>query len=147
MNQFYHRGKRYRPFLLPTRLVQEVLEQHAMSQDKVWKSNVRAMTKQWLDMGLRSRAVTRDLTWGIPLPLDGDEWLGKCVYVWFEAVQGYSTCAQIWSSQEGVSSSHSMGENAWEAWWKIGENGTKPRHLYFLWARIIFHSIQSSRLL
>ena len=42
------------------------------------------MTKQWLDMGLRPRAVTRDLDWGIPLPLEGDEWDGKCIYVWFE---------------------------------------------------------------
>ena len=47
-----------------------------------------AMTKQWLDMGLRPRAVTRDLDWGIPLPLEGEEWSGKCIYVWFEAVQG-----------------------------------------------------------
>ena len=123
-------------------LFQKVLEQHAMSKEKVWKSNVKAMTKQWLDMGLRSRAVTRDLSWGIPLPLDGDEWLGKCVYVWFEAVQGYSTCAQIWSSQEEVVSSHSMGPNAWKAWWEIDGNGTKPRHLYFLGKdNIPFHTV------
>ena len=104
------------------------------------------MTKQWLDMGLRSRAVTRDLTWGIPLPLDGDEWLGKCVYVWFEAVQGYSTCAQIWSSQEGVSSSHSMVKTHG----KHGGRLVKMEPNYdtcIFWARIIFHSIQSSGLL
>ena len=76
-------------------LFQEVLEQHAESRSAVWKSNVKAMTKQWLDMGLRPRAVTRDLSWGIPLPLEDNEWKGKCVYVWFEAVQGYTTCAQI----------------------------------------------------
>ena len=66
-------------------LFQSSLEEHAASQEKTWKPNVKAMTKQWLDMGLRPRAVTRDLSWGIELPLDDDEWVGKCVYVWFEA--------------------------------------------------------------
>ena len=123
-------------------LFQNALEQHALSQEKIWKPNVRAMTKQWLDMGLRPRAVTRDLTWGIPLPMEGDEWLGKCVYVWFEAVQGYSTCAQIWSSQQTVASNHPMGANAWEAWWKVDNDGKKPRHLYFLGKdNIPFHTV------
>ena len=123
-------------------LFQDALENHASAQDKVWKSNVRAMTKQWLDMGLRPRAVTRDLEWGIPLPLNGEEWQGKCVYVWFEAVQGYSTCAQIWASQESVSSQHPMGTDAWESWWKIDEYGNKPRHLYFLGKdNIPFHTV------
>ncbi len=70
---------------------QSALEAHAADRQAVWKPNVRAMTKQWLDMGLRPRAVTRDLAWGIELPLEGTEWQGKCVYVWFEAVQGYYT--------------------------------------------------------
>ena len=123
-------------------LFQNALEQHALSQEKIWKPNVRAMTKQWLDMGLRPRAVTRDLSWGIPLPMEGDEWLGKCVYVWFEAVQGYSTCAQIWSSQQTVASNHPMGANAWEAWWKVDKDGKKPRHLYFLGKdNIPFHTV------
>ena len=69
-------------------LFQKALETHAQQQQSVWKANVKAMTKQWLDMGLRPRAVTRDLSWGIPVPLDGGEWDGKCIYVWFEAVQG-----------------------------------------------------------
>ena len=56
---------------------QEVLEEHAKQRQGVWKPNVKAMTKQWLDMGLRPRAVTRDLEWGIPLPLEGDEWDGE----------------------------------------------------------------------
>ena len=58
-------------------LFQKALEQHAANNHSVWKPNVRAMTKQWLDMGLRPRAVTRDLEWGIEVPLDGDEWNGK----------------------------------------------------------------------
>jgi len=69
-------------------LFQDVLEQHASSQQSAWKSNVKSMTKNWLDMGLHPRAVTRDLSWGIQVPLGGDDWIGKCVYVWFEDVQG-----------------------------------------------------------
>ena len=123
-------------------LFQSVLEQHAANQEKKWKANVRAMTKQWLDMGLRSRAVTRDLTWGIPLPLEGDEWIGKCVYVWFEAVQGYSTCAQIWSENFALQAGHPSGANAWEDWWKVSDNGQHPRHLYFLGKdNIPFHTV------
>ena len=116
-------------------LFQNVLEQHANERNPNWKANVRAMTKQWLDMGLRPRAVTRDLEWGISLPLDGDEWEGKCVYVWFEAVQGYYSCARIWADQF----SHST---AWQDWWCVSEDGTAPRHLYFLGKdNIPFHTV------
>ena len=123
-------------------LFQSPLEEHAKSRQGVWKSNVRAMTKQWLDMGLRPRAVTRDLSWGIELPLEGDEWSGKCVYVWFEAVQGYYSCARIWSERFAKSSGHSDGDKAWEKWWKISEDGSPPRHLYFLGKdNIPFHTV------
>ncbi len=123
-------------------LFQEVLEQHAESQTQVWKSNVKAMTKQWLDMGLRPRAVTRDLSWGIQLPLQDSKWDGKCVYVWFEAVQGYSTCAQIWSERYAIDAGHSKGAEAWKDWWMISENGISPRHLYFLGKdNIPFHTV------
>ena len=121
---------------------QEMLEQHSANNWEVWKPNVRAMTKQWLDMGLRPRAVTRDLEWGIKLPLEGEEWLGKCVYVWFEAVQGYYTCARIWSERYGSEAGHPAGESAWESWWKNGEDGSQPRHLYFLGKdNIPFHTV------
>jgi methionyl-tRNA synthetase len=114
---------------------QEVLEAHAQERNPNWKPNVRAMTKQWLEMGLRPRAVTRDLDWGIPLPLEGAEWEGKCVYVWFEAVQGYYTCARIWSDRNGD------GEN-WRDWWCVAKDGTTPRHLYFLGKdNIPFHTV------
>ena len=116
-------------------LFQNVLEQHAANQQSVWKANVRAMTKQWLDMGLRPRAVTRDLDWGIQLPLEGDDWVGKCIYVWFEAVQGYLSCAKLWSQRHANTAD-------WEKWWKISETGKKPRHLYFLGKdNIPFHTV------
>ena len=116
-------------------LFQEPLEIHASTKQNIWKSNVKAMTKQWLDMGLRPRAVTRDLDWGIKLPMDGDEWNGKCVYVWFEAVQGYLSCAKIWASRYAKA-------DDWEKWWKVSADGTKPKHLYFLGKdNIPFHTV------
>lgn len=121
-------------------LFQNALEQHAASQQKTWKSNVRAMTKQWLDMGLRPRAVTRDLEWGIPVPLEGDEWSGKCVYVWFEAVQGYSTCARIWAQRNAETLPD--GAETWKRWWTVDDDGSVPRHLYFLGKdNIPFHTV------
>ena len=115
-------------------LFQEALESHAEHHQSVWKSNVRAMTKQWLDMGLRPRAVTRDLEWGIQVPLDGDDWEGKCIYVWFEAVQGYLTCSQIWSESFDDGSS-------WENWW-IDNQDLTQRHYYFLGKdNVPFHTV------
>ncbi len=115
-------------------LFQKALEMHAENNHSVWKPNVRAMTKQWLDMGLRPRAVTRDLQWGIDVPLEGDDWDGKCIYVWFEAVQGYLTCSQIWSENY-------TNDNAWENWWL--ENGlSNQRHYYFLGKdNVPFHTV------
>jgi len=114
---------------------QSTLEQHASERNQHWKANVRAMTKQWLDMGLRPRAVTRDLQWGISLPLDGEQWDGKCVYVWFEAVQGYYSCARIWSERFAE-------QDAWRKWWCVSDDGVAPRHLYFLGKdNIPFHTV------
>ena len=121
-------------------LFQSLLEKHAEDRWPVWKNNVRAMTKQWLDMGLRPRAVTRDLEWGVPLPFDDDQFDGKCVYVWFEAVQGYLTCAQIWAEKIGFS--HPNGSESWKNWWCIDDEGNAPRHLYFLGKdNIPFHTV------
>lgn len=116
-------------------LFQDALQKHAEQRQSVWKPNVRAMTKQWLDMGLRPRAVTRDLTWGIDVPIAGDDWIGKCIYVWFEAVQGYLTCSQIWSEN------HAQNPIAWESWWTNSE-GSNPRHYYFLGKdNVPFHTV------
>ena len=91
-------------------------------------------------MGLRPRAVTRDLDWGIEVPLDGDAWAGKCVYVWFEAVQGYYSCARIWAERFALE--HPDGLEAWKRWWSVAEDGTTPRHLYFLGKdNIPFHTV------
>ena len=118
---------------------QDDLEKHSASRQKIWKPNVRAMTKNWLNMGLRPRAVTRDLEWGIDVPIDDTEWNNKRIYVWFEAVQGYYTCARIWA--ERYASEHPDKENAWENWW-INKPNQSLRHIYFMGKdNIPFHTI------
>jgi methionyl-tRNA synthetase len=121
---------------------QDALEKHASERQRVWKPNVRAMSKNWLEMGLRPRAVTRDIEWGITIPVDGDEWDSKRVYVWFEAVQGYYTCARIWASRFASNEGHPDGEDAWKRWWNVPESGEIPKHIYFMGKdNIPFHTI------
>ena len=121
---------------------QDALEKHASERQRVWKPNVRAMSKNWLEMGLRPRAVTRDIEWGITIPVDGDEWDSKRVYVWFEAVQGYYTCARIWASRFASNEGHPDGEDAWKRWWNVPESGEPAKHIYFMGKdNIPFHTI------
>ncbi|MDP6292693.1 MAG: methionine--tRNA ligase [Candidatus Thalassarchaeaceae archaeon] len=115
---------------------QDELEKHSITKQKVWKPNVRAMTKNWLNMGLRPRAVTRDMEWGIELPLSENEWETKRIYVWFEAVQGYLTCSQIWSER------FSDNPDDWMKWWVKSDEGTEPKHIYFMGKdNIPFHTV------
>ena len=121
---------------------QESLEAHSSERKAVWKANVRSMSKNWLDMGLRPRAVTRDIEWGIDIPLEGEEWGSKRIYVWFEAVQGYYTCARIWAERYAAPSGHTDGIEAWKNWWLVPEEGESPRHIYFMGKdNIPFHTI------
>ncbi len=120
-------------------LFQDDLADHASKKQRIWKPNVRAMTQNWLNMGLRPRAVTRDIEWGIKIPIDEEEWNKKRIYVWFEAVQGYYTCSKIWA--ERFAQNHSDGKNAWKNWW-IKKEGHDLKHLYFMGKdNIPFHTI------
>ncbi|MGB1231279.1 MAG: methionine--tRNA ligase [Winogradskyella sp.] len=74
---------------------------------KDWKPNVYGQVKSWIDDGLRPRAVTRDLDWGIPVPVDGGE--GKVLYVWFDAPIGYISATKEWAARTGKN---------WEDYWK-----------------------------
>ena len=74
---------------------------------KDWKPNVYGQVKSWIDDGLRPRAVTRDLDWGIPVPVEGGE--GKVLYVWFDAPIGYISATKEWAAREGKN---------WEDYWK-----------------------------
>ncbi|NND10734.1 MAG: methionine--tRNA ligase [Flavobacteriaceae bacterium] len=74
---------------------------------KDWKPNVYGQCKSWIDDGLRPRAVTRDLDWGIPVPVEGGK--GKVLYVWFDAPIGYISSTKEWAEREGKD---------WESYWK-----------------------------
>ena len=94
---------------------------------KDWKSNVYGQVKSWIDDGLWPRAVTRDLDWGIPVPLEGGE--GKVLYVWFDAPIGYISSTKEWAAREGKN---------WEDYWK-DENTTL---VHFIGKdNIVFHCI------
>ncbi len=101
------------------RLRQWILEEH-----KEWKSNVYGQCKSWLDMGLQPRAVSRDLDWGIPVPVDGAD--GKVLYVWFDAPIGY------------ISNTIDCVGDDWKRWWK----DPSTRMLHFIGKdNIVFHCI------
>ncbi|UCB58408.1 MAG: methionine--tRNA ligase [Thermoplasmatales archaeon] len=100
-----------------------------MKDKKHWKSSVKKFTENWLKNGLKDRAITRDMKWGIPVPLDGFK--DKRIYVWFEAVIGYLSASIEWSKK-------TSDKNKWEYWWK----DPKAKHYYFLAKdNIPFHSI------
>jgi len=94
---------------------------------KDWKPNVYGQVKSWIDDGLRPRAVTRDLDWGIPVPVDGAE--GKVLYVWFDAPIGYISSTKEWAAREGKN---------WELYWK--DQNTKLVH-FIGKDNIVFHCI------
>ncbi|MBU1702045.1 MAG: methionine--tRNA ligase [Candidatus Eisenbacteria bacterium] len=94
-----------------------------------WRPNVINFTRNWLKEGLNDRAITRDLEYGIPIPLDGFE--GKRIYVWFEAVIGYLSASKEWAQRSG-------DPDAWKRWWQNPE----ARSFYFLGKdNIPFHTI------
>ena len=94
---------------------------------KDWKPNVYGQVKSWIDTGLRPRAVTRDLDWGIPVPLKGE--LGKVLYVWFDAPIGYISSTKEWADQKGID---------WEPYWK--DKDTQLVH-FIGKDNIVFHCI------
>ena len=100
-----------------------ILEGHK----KDWKPNVYGQVKSWVEDGLRPRAVTRDLDWGIPVPLEGAE--GKVLYVWFDAPIGYISSTKEWAEREGKD---------WEDYWK--KDDTKLVH-FIGKDNIVFHCI------
>jgi methionyl-tRNA synthetase len=92
-----------------------------------WKTNVYGQVKSWIDGGLEPRAVTRDLDWGIDVPVDGAE--GKKLYVWFDAPIGYISATKEWAAREGKD---------WEPYWK--DQDTKLVH-FIGKDNIVFHCI------
>ena len=109
---------------LPLDKHQAWLEPWITEQHREWRSNVMGQCKSWFDMGLQPRAVSRDLDWGIPVPVEGAD--GKVLYVWFDAPIGY------------ISNTKELLPDTWEKWWKQSDT----RLVHFIGKdNIVFHCI------
>ena len=109
---------------LPLEDYEQWLREWILEGHKEWRPNVYGQVKSWLDGGLQPRAVTRDLDWGVPVPVEGAE--GKVLYVWFDAPIGY------------ISNTQELLPNDWEKWWKSED--TKLVH-FIVKDNIVFHCI------
>ena len=122
--------KETKHWYLPLDQYQSWLEDWILNQHKEWRPNVYGQCKSWLDGGLRPRAVTRDLDWGIPVPVEGAE--GKVLYVWFDAPIGYI------SNTKELCDANPDQFGPWEKWWKDPET----RLIHFIGKdNIVFHCI------
>ena len=115
---------------LPLNQYQDWLKQWILEGHKEWRPNVYGQCKSWLDMDLQPRAMTRDLDWGIPVPVEGAE--GKVLYVWFDAPIGYI------SNTKELCDAEPERWGSWEKWWKDPET----RLVHFIGKdNIVFHCL------
>ncbi len=116
--------KETKHWYLPLDQWEPALREWILEGHKEWKTNVYGQCKSWLDLGLQPRAVSRDLDWGVPVPVPGAE--GKVLYVWFDAPIGY------------ISNTKELLPDSWEKWWKDPET----RIINFIGKdNIVFHCI------
>ena len=122
--------KRTKNWYLPLNDYQEWLKQWILTDHKEWRPNVYGQCKSWLDMDLQPRAMTRDLDWGIPVPVEGAE--GKVLYVWFDAPIGYI------SNTKELCEKDPEHFGTWQKWWQDPET----RLVHFIGKdNIVFHCI------
>ena len=115
-------------FFLKLSAFTDRLKEYVADKD-YWRSNVKTFTKNWIDEGIHDRAITRDMSWGVPIPVEG--WEDKVIYVWFEADIGYLSASVEYSRMIGK-------PDYWEAFWKDPE----VKSYYFIGKdNIPFHSI------
>jgi len=101
-----------------------------------WRVNTLSFTDNWLREGLHERAITRDLDWGVPVPVDDPNFKDKRIYVWFDAVIGYFSASKEWAQRQGQ-------PDAWKKWWLLDEEGQSPARAYYFLGKdnITFHTI------
>ena len=122
--------KETKNWYLPLNDYQEWLKQWILEGHKEWRPNVYGQCKSWLDMALQPRAMTRDLDWGIPVPVEGAE--GKVLYVWFDAPIGYI------SNTKELCESNPERWGTWQQWWQDEET----RLVHFIGKdNIVFHCL------
>lgn len=116
--------KETKHWYLPLEEYETFMREWILDSHKEWKTNVYGQCKSWIDQGLQARAVTRDLDWGVKVPIEGAD--GKVLYVWFDAPIGY------------ISNTKELHPDNWEKWWK--EKDTKLVH-FIGKDNIVFHCI------
>ncbi|HEY3992760.1 MAG TPA: methionine--tRNA ligase [Ktedonobacteraceae bacterium] len=120
-------------FFLDLPKLQPALEAWLSEDKEHWRPNTVAFVQNWLKEGLHARAITRDLDWGVPIPLPGYE--NKRIYVWFDAVIGYFSASVEWAERQGT-------PDAWQEWWVPGLTNPPVKPYYFIGKdNIPFHAI------
>jgi methionyl-tRNA synthetase len=120
-------------FFLDLPKLQEPLEKWLTVGKEHWRANTLSFAMNWIKEGLRARAITRDLDWGVPIPLEGYD--DKRIYVWFDAVIGYYSASVEWAEKQGT-------PEAWKTWWVPGQSEPPARSYYFIGKdNIPFHTI------
>jgi methionyl-tRNA synthetase len=120
-------------FFLDLPKLQEPLAAWLAEGKEHWRPNTLAFVQNWLNEGLKARAITRDLDWGVPIPLEGYE--DKRIYVWFDAVIGYLSASVEWATKQGT-------PDAWKTWWVPGQTDPAVKPYYFIGKdNIPFHAI------
>jgi methionyl-tRNA synthetase len=120
-------------FFLDLPKLQEPLMAWLSKEKDHWRANTLGFAMNWLKEGLRPRAITRDLDWGVPIPLEGYE--DKRIYVWFDAVIGYFSASVEWAERQGT-------PEAWKTWWVPGQSDSPVKSYYFIGKdNIPFHTI------
>ena len=123
-------------FFLDLPKIEERLLKWLNTKREQWRPNVLQFTLNWIREGLRPRAYTRDLEWGVPIPIEGYENSGKRIYVWFDAVKGYLSATMEWAMLKG-------DPDAWKEWWVQEEGDPAPSKSYYFIGKdnISFHTI------
>lgn len=121
-------------FFLDLPKLQERLAAWVDEASGPWRPAVLGFVQGWLKEGLRARAITRDLDWGVPIPLEGFD--DKRIYVWFDAVIGYLSASMEWAERQGE-------PEAWRRWWSLDADGNPPGRSYYFVGKdnIPFHAI------
>jgi methionyl-tRNA synthetase len=130
--------KETKHWYLPLDKYEGWLKKWILDEHKEWKPNVYGQCKSWLDQGLQPRAVTRDLNWGVKVPVEGAE--GKVLYVWFDAPIGYISATKEWAEKKNSEFKNQNSKNSvnWETYWKSEDT----RLLHFIGKdNIVFHCI------
>ncbi len=110
---------------------QDQLESYVHQHEGDWRQNVLNYTQTWLKQGLKDRAITRDLAWGIKVPLESEEAEGKVLYVWFDAVLGYISFTREWAAEQGQS-------ERWKEYWQ----NPRCRLIHFIGKdNVVFHTL------